>query len=53
MGKIGLTAKEIYSITDLKLEKLQKILDYLDEQFDKESVADVLSEYVYILNQDS
>ncbi len=50
---IPLTAKEIYSITDLKLEKLQKILDYLDEQFDKESVADVLSEYVYILNQDN
>lgn len=50
---IPLTAKEIYCITDLKLEKLQKTIDYLDEKFDKESVADVLSEYVYILNQDN
>ena len=29
-----------------------KILDYLDDKFDKESVVDVLSEYIYLLGQD-
>lgn len=29
-----------------------KILDYLDDKFDKESVVDVLSEYIYLLSQD-
>lgn len=49
---IPLTAEDIYFITDLELEKLQKTLNYLDDKFDKESVAEVLSEYVYILNED-
>ena len=49
---IPLTAEDIYFITDLKLGKLNKILNYLDKEFDKESVVDVLSEYIYLLSQD-
>lgn len=49
---IPLTAEDIYLVTDLELNKLKKILKYLDDNFDKESVVDVLSEYIYLLSQD-
>lgn len=49
---IPLTAEDIYLITDIGLKNLMKILDYLDEKFDKESVVDILSEYIYLLSQD-
>lgn len=50
---IPLTAEDMYFITDFKLDKFKKTLEYLDDKFDKESVADVLSEYIYILNSDN
>lgn len=42
----------LYFVTDSALDKLNKILEYLDDKFDKESVADVLSEYIYLLSLD-
>ena len=49
---IPLTAEDIYLVTDLELNKLKKILKYLDDSFDKDSVAEVLSEYIYLLSKD-